>query len=246
MEHLIASPCCIPKMTLVEIMEAYAKLGFEKFEVFTSWVESAFDIDRSPQAYLDAGSEFGMRFVSLHLPPVDAADDGSVERAVAGVRFAQAIGVSVVLYKGKTREDYVRFAGPVLDEAAALGVTAVVQNHAGTAISTLDDVRAVRAGVNDERLKTLLEVGHFHAVGVGWREAAEELGDSIALVHIKDQVGAQSVPFGTGEIDLPALFAYLRGAGYDGDYVVEMEVKDPQNTLQYLADAIDYVKRHCT
>ncbi len=62
-----------------------------------------------------------------------------------------------------------------------------------------------------KRLLTLPEVGHFHSADVGWREAAEALGDSVALVHIKDQIGRQSVPFGTGEIDLPGLFRFFDG-----------------------------------
>jgi len=246
MGGLVASPCCNPEMTLEEVLEAYAGIGFRKFEVFTSWVQSAFDIDRDPQFYLDAGAAAGIGYASLHLPPVDQADEGSVERAVAGMRFAAAIGAGIVLYKGKTRADYVRFAPYVLAEAEGLGVTAVIQNHAGTAINDLDDVREVRRGVADDRLKTLLEVGHFHTVGVGWREAADELGDSIALVHVKDQIGPQSVPFGTGEIDLPALFDHLGGMGYGGDYVIEMEVADRENTLRYLADAIGYVLQRCT
>ena len=53
------------------------------------------------------------------------------------------------------------------------------------------------------------------------------------------------MPFGTGEIDLPGLFAHMDAAGYAGDYVVEMEVKDTENTLKYLADALAYMKRYC-
>jgi len=61
-------------------------------------------------------------------------------------------------------------------------------------------------------------------------------------VHIKDQIGRQSVPFGNGEIDLPGLFARLADDGYRGKFVVEMEVTDRENTPQYLADALRYLK----
>ena len=37
----------------------------------------------------------------------------------------------------------------------------------------------------------------------------------------------------------------MRSIGYDGDYVVEMEVEDRQNALRYLAEAIEYVQQHC-
>lgn len=100
-------------------------------------------------------------------------------------------------------------------------------------------------GIGDPRMKTLLEAGHFHSVGVSWREGYDLLRDTIALVHIKDQVGRQSVPFGTGEVDLPGLFRWMRSVGYTGDYVVEMEVADPENTLRYLADALAYLRTYC-
>ena len=64
-------------------------------------------------------------------------------------------------------------------------------------------------------------------------------------LHIKDQVASQSVPFGTGEIDLPGLFAHMDAAGYTGRYVVEMEVEDKENTLTYLEQALASVLNHC-
>jgi hypothetical protein len=33
--------------------------------------------------------------------------------------------------------------------------------------------------------------------------------------------------------------------GYKGDYVIEMENKDKENTPRYLADARDYVRTRC-
>jgi len=229
-------------MSVDEALAAFAKLGFRKFEVFTSWA-APFDIDADPETYLAKGRERGIAFTSLHLPPVD--DDLSIDRAVQAAHFAKALGAKIVLFKAKSREEYVNAAGPFLDAVAGLGVTPVLQNHFGSAISSLDDFREVLDGIRDLRMKAVLEVGHFHSAGVGWREACDLLGDRIALVHIKDQVGPQSVPFGTGDIDLPGLFAHVRSVGYAGDCVVEMEVEDRENTLRYLAEAIRYLAEHC-
>ncbi len=106
-------------------------------------------------------------------------------------------------------------------------------------------MKKVFESIGDPRMRTLLEVGHFHSVGVDWRKAAEYLGDSVALVHIKDQMGQQSVPFGQGEIDLQALFQTMDENGFEGRYVIEMEVSDKENTLAYLADAHKYVLDYC-
>jgi sugar phosphate isomerase/epimerase len=123
-----------------------------------------------------------------------------------------------------------------------LDVVPVLQNHQGKAISTLEDFETVLAGINDPRMKTLLEVGQFHSVGVDWRDGYKLLQGTIALIHIKDQIGSQSVPFGTGEIDLPGLFKHMKQEGYQGNFVVEMEVADKENTLRYLEKAFHYVQ----
>jgi len=239
--RLAVSPCSNPELPLEEALAAYSAMGYRKFEVFTSWAKSAFDYRGDPEPYLALGREYGMRFTSLHLPPVTEDYDASLAEARKAIEFAAAVGAGIVLYKAKTRDLYVRAAGAVLDAAERLGVTPVLQNHFGTAVQTLDDVREVLAGVADARLRSLLEVGHFHSAGVPWREALEALGGRIALVHVKDQVGRQSVPFGTGEIDLPGLFGELAAAGYEGDFVIEMEVTDRPNTLRYLREARQYV-----
>ena len=244
LERLAASPCCNPDLSLDDALGAYSKLGFRKFEVFSTWCQSAFDvIDGDPAFYLDKGKEFGLQFTSLHLPSV--GEDGDIGPAIQGMKFAQALGCSVALFSACSREIYVEAGRKFLDAAEGIGVTPIIQNHFHAPICTLDDYREVIGGLSDPRMKTCLEVGHFHSAGVSWKEGFDVLGDSIALVHIKDQVGPQSVPFGTGEVDLPGLFAHMKAVGYSGEFVVEMEVADAENTLQYLADALAYLKDNC-
>jgi sugar phosphate isomerase/epimerase len=186
-----------------------------------------------------------MQFCALHLPAFTDDDlDAGVDQARRGAELAAAIGCSVVIVKGKTRPAYIAGAVRLLPLIDSLPVTPVLTNHAGTAISTLDDYAEVLEGIGDPRIRCLLEVGHFHSVGISWEQAYGFLEGRIAHVHIKDQVGRQSVPFGKGEIDLPGLFARLRQDGYEGDCVVEMEVADKKNTLDYLAAALQYVREN--
>jgi len=232
-------------MGLDDVLRAYSSLGYHQFEAFTSWTKSALDYHADPEAYVRTGKRFSMAFTSLHLPVITTKEPDSLEQAVCAARFAARIGTRVVLFKADDRKTYVSAAAEFLDAMDGVDVVPVIQNHYGTPLTTLEDVREVREGIGDDRMGTLLEVGHFHSAGVGWREAVDYLGDSIALVHIKDQVGRQSVPFGQGEIDLYALFRHMDERGYSGHYVIEMEVKDSENTLTYLADARAYVLRHC-
>jgi sugar phosphate isomerase/epimerase len=244
-EQLVISPCCNPEMALDDVLSAYSTLGYSNFEVFTSWAKSAYDVHSDPQVYLAKGRQYGMSFTSFHLPPVKADRRGeTLQEAIEAARIADLMGVEIVLFKADQRSTYIQTAPDFLDAIDDLSIIPVIQNHNGSALTSLDDVEEVRRGIGDPRMRTLLEVGHFHSAGQGWREAADVLGDSISLVHIKDQVGEQSVPFGQGEIDLQRLFQYMDDRGYDGRYVVEMEVSDSDKTLEYLADARKYIQEY--
>ena len=246
LSQIAVSPCSNPAMELEDLLASYSDLGYRYFECFTSWVESAFDYRKEPRHYLDAGRRHGMEYISLHLPEIRGEKiDGTLRDAIRAARFGKAIGAQVVLYKCEDKRTYIDAARPFLDAIEGFGVLPVLQNHFGTALSTLEDVKTVFEEIADPRMHTLLEVGHYHSAGVTWFEAAEYLGDTIALVHIKDQIGKQSVPFGQGEIDLHGLFRYMDNRDYAGRYVIEMEVRDEENTLEYLAGARDFVVSYC-
>lgn len=238
MEHLVSSPCCNPDLTLDEAMAMYSAAGFAKFEAFTSWCKSALDVSADPAGCLDVAGRHGMRFLSMHLPAIGDDVEAGLETAVRATRFAEAIGAEIVLFKASRRENYLKTLPAFLDAIDDLAVTPVVQNHKGTAINSLADCREVLDGVADARLKALLEVGHFHLVGVTWDEAYEVLRGRVALVHLKDIAGGRSVPFGTGEVDLAGLIATLRADGYDGDYVIELEDECRTDVPRYLREAV--------
>jgi len=245
-DQIAVSPCSNSRMSLDEALSAYSAMGYRYMELFSASIKSAVDCHRDPSTYLEKADRFGMHFASLHLPRIQPDHvEETLAESVAAARFAAALGVEVVLFKAKDRPTYTATARKFLDAAARLPLTVVIQNHFGTALTTLDDVLEVLDGVSDERLHTLLEVGHFHSAGVAWRDAVQVLNDTIALVHVKDQIGRQSVPFGKGEIDLRALFWALDERGYTGRYVVEMEVHDRENTLRYLAEAREFMLRYC-
>ena len=228
-------------MTLEEALTAYGEVGFERFELFTSWCKSAAEPTAEPDAYLRLARKHGFQFSSIHVPPIGDDIEAGIALAAQTCRLGTALGCRAALVKAKSREVYIAAAEKLLNAITDLPIIPVLQNHAGSPISTLDDYRAVLEGIDDPRMKCTLEVGHFHSVGVPWRAGYDLLQGRIELVHIKDQIGPQSVPFGKGEIDLRGLFARLRDDGYNGDVVIEMEVEDRGNTRTYLLDALAYV-----
>ena len=244
MIDIAVSPCSNPDLSLDEALAAYAELGYRRFEMFTSWCTSAADIHGDPRGPLAVAAEHGFSFCCIHCPPLSEDLDASLAEAAQACRFGALLGCRCAIVKAKTQADFAAGAGRLLDAIDGLPIIPVLQNHRGTAISTLDDFLEVLDAIGDPRMQCLLEVGHFHSVGVSWQEGYAALEGRIRHVHIKDQVVAQSVPFGTGEIDLPGLLERLVADDYQGDVVVEMEVADKANTLGYLGDALRYVKEH--
>ena len=250
-QRLVASPACVPKLSLDEVFAAYSGMGLSKFEAFTSWAAAALDLSADPETYREQAARHGLRFTSMHLPAVASGAADEVKQAVEAARFAQRLGAGIVLFKAKTRPAYIEAAKPFLDaiDREAIDVIPVLQNHKGSAVSSLEDVEEVLDGVNDERLKVLLEVGHFARAGVSWRLAADRVGaQRIAFVHVNeiDREG-RSVPYGQGDVDFAGLLKYLRSIDYRGDIVVELELAtrdaDPQGALREVAHAVDHLLR---
>jgi len=240
-EQLAVSPCSSPQISLEESLREFSKIGFRKMEVFSEYTEAKIDISTPPQKYIDIFKKYNMSISSMHLPVINNLEE-DLNRAIRTAEFAKLIGVKVVIFKAKTKELYISGAKKFLEMTEKLNVTTVLQNHKGTAISTLDDFKDVITGINDKRMKSLLEVGMFHSVGTNWKEAYDFLEKSVALVHIKDQIGETRVPFGKGEVDFYGLFKKLNDDNYNGDIVIEMEVcrENFPKTISLLAEAREF------
>lgn len=243
MFSVAVSPCSNPGFTLEQCFKEYGALGYRRIELFTGWTHAAADPLADPEDYLAPARRHGFAYSCLHLPPL-GDDPASLAEAARAARFASEIACRCAIVKAERRELFANLGRQLLDATEQLPVIPVLQNHKGSAISTLDDYQAVLSALDDPRMFCTLEVGHFQSVGVPWRAAYEALAGHIRHVHVKDQTGTQSVPFGTGEIDLPGLFARLVEDEYDGDVVVEMEVVDKENTLRYLGDALRYIEEN--
>jgi sugar phosphate isomerase/epimerase len=167
----------------------------------------------------------------------------SFENAVAAARFAAVLGAKIVLFKAQRRELFKASGRRFLDAIEGLGLTPVLQNHAGSAITTIEDYReAFDAFEGDPRIRAILEVGHFQRVGVHFQRGWDFLGDRVALIHVNEIRAGKSVRYGTGEVDFKGLIQAIKTKGYQGDVVVELELENhrthPEETLDGLKSAI--------
>ena len=245
-DHLACSPGT-SGLSFERALEVFAWIGFRNMELFSRpGTPSAPDLDGDPAAYRTRAERHGMSVSSFHLPYIGADMDETFDAAVRAARFGEALGAEVALFNADTRPIMIEALPRYLDAVEDLDIAIAVQNHPGRALETGEDYREVFAGVgNDPRLKGVLEVGSFHHYGWSWRQGYDLLEGRIALVHIKDMVGQQSVPFGTGEVDIPGLIEHLSAVGYRGKFVLEMSVVDKENTIPYTRDAFRYMIDRC-
>jgi len=233
------------KRPLEEVLESYSSMGYRYFEAWLSGRGSAMDMSKGPEPYLDLARRFGMGYCSLHMRTVDSADQSVIDRAVEEALFAEKLGARALTFTCSTKQVYVDAARKVLDAIEGHDLTLVIQVHEGRALESMDDLTEVLDAVGDDRIKVQHEVGSFHPIGIGAVEVVDRFGPRIGLVHIKDMVGAQSVPLGAGEVDIPGLFAAMRRVGYDGFYVIEIQNADTENTNRYFREAVDYLRKNC-
>ncbi len=249
--QLVGSPCCLPQWSYEALLPAYAELGFTKLEAFSEWANARLNWREPPATAAQKAEASGIAITSFHLPLIrEENTEQGLENAVAAARYAEALGAGIVLFKAATKAVFDQVGEQFLDtlDREKIQITPVLQNHKGSAISTLEDFQEVfeRLG-NDPRLKAVLEVGHFQRVGVPWQAGWDFLGDRIALIHVNEIRDQKSVPYGTGEVDFAGLLRKIKSTGYSGDIVVELELEtrdtQPQETLTGLRDAIALLTR---
>ncbi|HEV8244289.1 MAG TPA: hypothetical protein VGP93_00840, partial [Polyangiaceae bacterium] len=179
-ERLVGSPCCLPGVAEAELFPIYEKLGLRKFEGFSEWAACRHDWTSDPEAARARARARSLRFTSYHLPAIGDDTETGFAAALSAARFAAGIGAGLVLFKARRLELFEAVGRRFLDalEEEKIPVVPVLQNHAGSAISTLDDYRnALAAFGGDPRIRGILEVGHFRRIGVDWRPGWDLLGE---------------------------------------------------------------------
>lgn len=246
MDHIVASATGgDSQKPIEEVLSMYSKMGYKKFELYAKGRGSSVDMSKGVKYYKELGEKYGMEYSSLHLNPVEADMGESLDYAVKLALFGKELGISIVVFNTTDKAHYVEALKRFMKAVEDRDFVPTVQIHEGRSIQTLEDVVEVLEKIDDPRVKVLHEVGSYHAIGVSWKKVCDTFKQRISLVHVKDMIGGENVPFGKGEVDLPALFKEMKSLGYKGDYVVEMATKDRENTSKYISDAFKYIRDNC-
>ncbi|EYT54611.1 inosose dehydratase [Leucobacter sp. UCD-THU] len=142
-----------------------------------------------------------------------------------------------------------------LDAAAAVGVVATLHPHLGTVVETPEAVARV---VEGSRIGLCLDTGHYTLGGGDPVDFVTRHADRIVHAHLKDvsldvagRVRAGEIDYregvrqgmyralGSGDARIGEIVAALRGAGYDGWYVLEQDtvVENDDDAVRALDNA---------
>jgi sugar phosphate isomerase/epimerase len=210
----------------------------------TRWV----NIDLMIQCARDAGLAHCTEVYGAAFPT------GSVAEAQGAAGFrAQLFEVAVkmesplVVITGRPRTDEglestiagIKALMPLIENKP---VRLALEPHFGSQIQFFEDFEAIFEQIESSQVGITLDSGHLHLAGVDWKSLIRRHPKRIYNFHVKDHVGTQSVPLGTGEIDLRGYIEELHEIGYEGALAVELEVLDPENLPRYCAEAFVYLR----
>ena len=256
MIELACATCCLWDWSLDRILPTYRSLGYRAVELAALSADRHLDVTAwdAPRlrALLDA---HGLALAAVYPAPVNTMTAPDYDRSMAYVRRAIDLAADVgcrrivftPIHFPREAVDYPRIAAACLELAAHVGdrdVVICLENHHNFPLSTADDYERLFAHLGDDRrVGITVDTGHFTASGVDVPALIDRWRDRVYHVHLKDHVGARSVPFGAGRTDNAAAVARLRAVGYAGYASVELEVEDKSETVRYLADAKEYCER---
>jgi inosose dehydratase len=100
------------------------------------------------------------------------------------------------------------------------GLIACFHPHLGSIAEKPQEIDELFALSN---IKVCPDVAHLQAGGYDPIAFLEKYYDRIAFVHLKDWDGNSFVPMGTGQVDNAAIIDWLKGRGYEGDWLVECD-----------------------
>ena len=132
----------------------------------------------------------------------------------------------------------------VLDHAQAHGVVAAFEPEPGMLIETCGEWQALHD--RHPRLKLALDTGHcLVSQDIDPAEAVRRYAQHLGTVAIEDMKRGVHVhlPFGEGDMPIPAVLAALNDIGFDGLVSVELSRESPR-AHQAIPDSMAYLQAH--
>jgi sugar phosphate isomerase/epimerase len=150
----------------------------------------------------------------------------------------------------RTRSDALRKLKKFADTAKENGVIASLHNEIRSSFQTTSEIKQAMSSIED--LTLCLDTAHGTAAGVNILEAIEEYADRLTLVHLKDlraKVPLAKVKFkrdfvniGRGIVDIKSAIEKLKGIGYNGQLMLEVEANQRQAPGDVVREGYEYIR----
>ncbi|MHB9032607.1 MAG: sugar phosphate isomerase/epimerase family protein [Anaerolineae bacterium] len=235
--RIAVSTVCWRHRSLAEAVQLASQAGFTALEavLFPREIGQMHGDLRElrPAELMRLLGDHGLALAAIHTGGILTAPPERCRATTDYTRLAIAAaaetGCNLVVLGGPRRaaEPFLPFIRALEELVPILERTPVrlaLENHYAYWLQYPQDYEHLFDAIASPQVGMTLDSGHFYSAGVDPVSIARQFGERIFHVHIKDRIGLQAVPFGTGEIDNLGTVRALAAAGYQGYLSQELEM----------------------
>jgi L-ribulose-5-phosphate 3-epimerase len=249
---------CFPRQNWADEFALAAEAGLDCIE----WIYDEFGADVNPlgtddgiDSIRELSDRHGIRVVSLCADyfmdrPLVRATDGELEDRIRVLLWlidrARRLGIErmvlpfVDLSSIETDPELEQVV-KTISRAARDAEEGRVELHLETSLGSerfAELLERLPAGT----VKVNYDIGNSASLGYEPRAEFAAYGDRVGSVHVKDRIdGGGTVPLGSGDADLPAVFDCLRSLDYAGDFVLQVARSAPGDEVRWARQNLERV-----
>jgi len=164
-------------------------------------------------------------------------------RAARQVNIDRVVLPFVDASKIENHEDQCRVRS-VLEDALPIAQETGVELHLETALGP-SELASFLDLIPSAMVKVNYDSGNSSSLGFAPAEEFAAYGERIGSIHIKDRVrGGGTVPLGTGDADLQAVFEGMDRIGYQGDITMQVARSEPGREVEWARANREFVARY--
>lgn len=232
-----------------DALKKITDIGFKSIEVLEGNLTK---YSNDPQVLIDMLQRYGASMMSVCVGAnfiyPDALEDEMYHMEQVAF-MAEKVGVRYFAICGGAirgtgiREGDVKLMAKALDElmkiTEAHGIKASFHPHLG---SLAEKPKEIDELFELSDIAVCPDTAHLQAGGYDPMQFVQKYYERIAFVHLKDLWNdGRFAPLGTGNVDNKGIIEYLKGRGYQGDWLVECD-SWPDDPVKNCKQSYDYLK----
>ncbi|MBM3739368.1 MAG: sugar phosphate isomerase/epimerase [Acidobacteria bacterium] len=208
--------------SLYPLLEDMKDAGYEGFETNYAVLDGTGDRAKARAEIARrtplVGLHVGLRWKSAE---TEAANEANLQRAIQGT--TDLGGTHVMISGAAPREAWGRRLDLLRKAAAGTSIRLCVHNHIEETRGRFAEMRHVAQNSQPGALWFFFDIGHAAVAGADAAAFVREFSGRIAGFHIRDRVGDDQVPMGTGKVDLVGVAQAIRDTSWSGWVIAELE-----------------------